>query len=181
MGFEALAEAARTYDKTSIGEKMTGVNIEFNIQDALDAMLHIEAAIDDMSGLFEHMGEVLLDIHEARFNAQESPDGIPWQALSPWYQESKPKQKDKILTLDGNLRSTLHWQIEGNTLLFGTNLIYGAIHQFGGTIKPVKGNALNVGGCPVKQVVIPARPWLGISAQDKLLLVDVVREHLGFA
>lgn len=67
MGFEALAEAARTYDKTSIGEKMTGVNIEFNIQDALDAMLHIEAAIDDMSGLFEHMGEVLLDIHEARF------------------------------------------------------------------------------------------------------------------
>lgn len=181
MGFEALAEAARTYDKTSIGEKMTGVNIEFNIQDALDAMLHIEAAIDDMSGLFEHMGEVLLDIHEARFNAQESPDGIPWQALSPWYQESKPKQKDKILTLDGNLRSTLHWQIEGNTLLFGTNLIYGAIHQFGGTIKPVKGNALNVAGCPVKQVVIPARPWLGISAQDKLHLVDVVREHLGFA
>ncbi|OCG64595.1 phage virion morphogenesis protein [Gilliamella sp. GillExp13] len=160
---------------------MTGVNIEFNIQDALDAMLHIEAAIDDMSGLFEHMGEVLLDIHEARFNAQESPDGIPWQALSPWYQESKPKQKDKILTLDGTLRSTLRYQINGNTLLFGTNVVYGAIHQFGGTIKPVRGNALNVGGRLAKQVVIPARPWLGISAQDKLLLVDVVREHLGFA
>lgn len=160
---------------------MTGVNIEFNIQDALDAMLHIEAAIDDMSGLFEHMDEVLLDIHEARFNAQESPDGIPWQALSPWYQESKPKQKDKILTLDGTLRSTLRYQINGNTLLFGTNVVYGAIHQFGGTIKPVRGNALNVGGRLAKQVVIPARPWLGISAQDKLLLVDVVREHLGFA
>ncbi|OCG20033.1 phage virion morphogenesis protein [Gilliamella sp. App2-1] len=148
---------------------MTGVNIEFNIQNALDAMLHIEAAIDDTQSLFSHMGEVLLDIHEARFNAQESPDGVPWKELSPWYKDSKPKQKDKILTLDGNLRSTLHWQIEGNTLLFGTNLIYGAIHHFGGTIKPVKG------------VVIPARPWLGISAQDKLLLVDVVREHLGFA
>ncbi|MBI0114214.1 MULTISPECIES: phage virion morphogenesis protein [unclassified Gilliamella] len=159
---------------------MTGVNIEFNIQDALDAMLHIEAAIDDMSGLFDHMGEVLLDIHEARFNAQESPDGVPWQELSPWYKESKPKQKDKILTLDGTLRSTLRWQIEGNTLLFGTNLIYGAIHQYGGTIKPVTAKALNVGGRPVTQVVIPARPWLGVSAQDKLLLVDVVREHLGF-
>lgn len=170
-----------TYIRNSIGEKMTGVNIEFNIQDALDAMLHIEAAIDNMSGLFDHMGEVLLDIHEARFNAQESPDGVPWQALSPWYQESKAKQKDKILTLDGNLRSTLHWQIKGNTLLFGTNLVYGAIHQYGGTIKPVTAKALNVGGRPVKQVVIPARPWLGISTQDKLLLVDVVREHLGFA
>lgn len=181
MGFEALAEAARTYDKTSIGEKMTGVNIEFNIQDALDAMLHIEAAIDDMSGLFDHIGETLLDIHAARFNAQESPDGVPWQALSPWYQQSKPKQKDKILTLDGTLRSTLHWQIEGNKLLFGTNLVYGAILHFGGIIKPVSANALNVGGRPIKQVVIPARPWLGISIQDKLLLVDVVREHLGFA
>jgi phage virion morphogenesis protein len=160
---------------------MTCVNIEFNIQDALEAMLHIEAAIDDMPSLFEHMGEVLLDIHDARFNAQESPDGIPWQTLSPWYQESKPKQKDKILTLDGTLRSTLRYQINGNTLLFGTNVVYGAIHQFGGTIKPVRGNALNVGGRLAKQVVIPARPWLGINAQDKLLLVDIVREHLGFA
>ncbi|OCG45779.1 phage virion morphogenesis protein [Gilliamella sp. Choc4-2] len=160
---------------------MTGVNIEFNIQDALDAMLHIEVAIDDVTGLFEHMGEVLLDIHEARFNAQESPDGIPWQTLSPWYQESKPKQKDKILTLDGTLRSTLRYQINGNTLLFGTNVVYGAIHQFGGVIKPCNKQALNVGGQAVKQIVIPARPWLGVSAQDKLLLVDVVREHLGLA
>lgn len=79
------------------------------------------------------------------------------------------------------MRSTLRYQINGNTLLFGTNVVYGAIHQFGGTIKPVRGNALNVGGRLAKQVVIPARPWLGISAQDKLLLVDVVREHLGFA
>lgn len=160
---------------------MTGVNIEFNIQDALDALIKIESNLDDMHGLFSHIGEILLDIHEARFNAQESPDGVPWQSLSPWYQESKPKQKDKILTLDGTLRSTLRWQIEGNTLLFGTNLVYGAIQQYGGTIKPVTAKALNVGGRPVKQVVIPARPWLGISAQDKLLLVDVVREHLGFA
>lgn len=180
MGLDVLSETARVCNIVSIGEKMTGVNIEFNIQDALDALITIESNLDDTQGLFNHIGEVLLDIHESRFNAQESPDGIPWQSLSPWYRESKPKQKDKILTLDGTLRSTLHWKIEGNTLLFGTNLIYGAIHQFGGTIKPVRGNALNVGGRPVKQVVIPARPWLGVSAQDKLLLVDVVREHLGF-
>ncbi|OTQ49339.1 phage virion morphogenesis protein [Gilliamella apis] len=160
---------------------MTGVNIEFNIQDALDALITIESNLDDTQGLFNHIGETLLDIHEARFNAQESPDGIPWQSLSPWYRESKPKQKANILTLDGTLRSTLHWQIDGDTLLFGTNMIYGAIHQYGGTIKPVTAKALNVGGRPVKQVVIPARPWLGVSAQDKLLLVEVVREHLGFA
>ena len=180
MGLDVLSETARVCNIVSIGEKMTGVNIEFNIQDALEAMLHIETAIDDMSGLFNHMGEVLLDIHEARFNAQESPDGMSWKELSPWYRESKPKQKDKILTLNGTLRSTLHWQIDGDTLLFGTNLVYGAIHQYGGTIKPVTAKALNVGGRPVKQVVIPARPWLGISAQDKLLLVEIAREHLGF-
>ena len=180
MGLDVLSETARVCNIVSIGEKMTGVNIEFNIQDALDALITIESNLDDTQGLFNHIGEVLLDIHESRFNAQESPDGIPWQSLSPWYRESKPKQKDKILTLDGTLRSTLHWQIDGDTLLFGTNMIYGAIHQYGGTIKPVTAKALNVGGRPVKQVVIPARPWLGVSAQDKLLLVDVAREHLGF-
>ena len=66
---------------------MTGVNIEFNIQDALNALIKIESNLDDMHGLFSHIGEILLDIHEARFNAQESPDGVPWQSLSPWYQE----------------------------------------------------------------------------------------------
>lgn len=80
------------------------------------------------------------------------------KSFSPWYRESKPKQKDKVLTLNGALRSTLHWQIDGDTLLFGTNMIYGAIYQYGGTIKPVAAKPLNVGGCPVKQVVIPARP-----------------------
>lgn len=158
---------------------MIGVNIEFNAQDALDALLNIEAALDDLPRLFDHMGEVLFDIHDARFNAQESPDGIPWQSLSPWYKESKSRNKDKILTLDGHLNKDLDWQIEGNTLLFGTVRVYGAIHQFGGIIKPVTAKALNVGGRPVKQVVIPARPWLGVSAKDELLLSDIVREHLG--
>lgn len=159
---------------------MAGVNIEFNAQDALDGLLKIEAALDDLPELFHKMADVLLyDIHVPRFDAQESPDGIPWQELSPWYKEAKPKQKDRILTLDGTLRSTLRYQIEGDSLLFGTNVPYGAIHQFGGTIKPITAKALNVGGRPVKQVVIPARPWLGIGAKDELLLVDVVREHLG--
>ena len=55
---------------------MTGVNIEFNVQDALDALINIEFALLDTHGLFNHISKTLLDIHEARFNTQESPDGI---------------------------------------------------------------------------------------------------------
>lgn len=157
---------------------MAGVTIEFSANEVLNKLLSLEETINNLSPIFEHMGEALLDIHDARFKSQESPDGIPWQELSPWYKESKPKQQDKILTLDGVLRSTLHPQIEENVLLFGTNVPYGAIHQFGGTIKPVTAKALNVGDRPIKQVVIPARPWLGISDKNELLLADIVREHL---
>ncbi|MDF7667921.1 phage virion morphogenesis protein [Orbaceae bacterium ESL0727] len=157
---------------------MTGVTIEFSANEVLNKLLSLEEVINNLSPIFAHMGEALLDMHDARFDAQESPDGVPWQELSPWYRESKPKQKDKILTLDGTLRSTLHPQIEENALLFGTNVPYGAIHQFGGIIKPVTAGALKVGGQPVKQVIIPARPWLGVSDKDELLLADVVREHL---
>lgn len=137
---------------------MAGVNIEFNVRDALDKLIAIESSLDNTAELFKHIDEVLLDIHAERFNVQELSDGIFWKELSPWYRESKPKQKDKVLTLNGTLRSTLHWQIDGDTLLFGTNMIYGAIYLYGGTIKPVAAKPLNVGGCPVKQVVIPARP-----------------------
>ncbi|MGY0523026.1 phage virion morphogenesis protein, partial [Pseudomonas aeruginosa] len=85
------------------------------------------AALGDPSVLLQDIGELLLNIHRHRFRAQVSPDGTPWQPLSPAYLRRKRKNRDKILTLDGHLRNLLRYQVEGNELLFGSDRPYAAI------------------------------------------------------
>ncbi|OHT25823.1 virion morphogenesis protein [Providencia stuartii] len=157
---------------------MASITINFQAQSALTMLRALKAAAYDVTPMLEDMGEELLILHQDRFRVQQAPDGTPWAALRPWYRDSKSRNADKILTLTGQLQDTLRWQIQGDILFFGTDRPYGAIHQFGGTIVPKNAKALNVGGRPVKKVVIPARPWLGLSRDESNHLLDIAREHL---
>ena len=99
------------------------------------AITRVVDAVEHPAPLFRQINEYLLRAHETRFKAQKAPDGTPWQALTPAYWRRKRKNKDKVLTLNGYLRGTLRGQVSASGLEFGTNVIYGAIHQFGGEIK----------------------------------------------
>jgi phage gpG-like protein len=95
------------------------------------------------------------------------------------------------------------WQTDGDdALLVGTNAPYGAIHQFGGTIRrPARsthvyfrlGRDGEVGRrfapksrsnfaqrvtVPEHNIKMPARPWLGISAADERELLDIAEDHI---
>ena len=78
--------------------------------------------------------------------------------------------------------NSIHYQISGNLLLVGSNLIYAATHQFGATIKAKNAKSLSwkVGDQSifVKQVVIPAREYLGISLADETELYAIAEDHL---
>lgn len=157
---------------------MAGATIEFDYRDAMSKLNRMADALQNPAPMLGEMGEALLDIHRQRFREQTTPDGAPWEPLKPWYQESKPRNKNKILSLDGYLSGTLRYQINGDELLFGTDRIYGAIHQFGGDIVPKSAGALSVGGRLVKKVTIPAREWLGVSDSESDRLVDIAKKHL---
>lgn len=88
--------------------------------------------------------------------AQEktSPDGVAWAPWSASYKTSRRKGHS-LLQETGALMDSIAWRIEDDQVLVGTNLVYGAIHQFGGT-EGMKGGAAHV----------PARPYLGLSAQN---------------
>ena len=104
------------------------------------------------------IGEYLLSSHEQRFIDQESPDGEPWEPLSEAYIKRKRKNRDKVLIRDADLKDTLSYNAQPESLEFGTNRIYGATHQFGDDSRN-----------------IPARPFIGISGDDEteiLLLAD---------
>jgi phage gpG-like protein len=67
----------------------------------------------------------------------------------------------------GDLAASIHYRLRGNaTAVVGTNMVYAAIHEFGGTIRAKNAEFLAFrldGGRYVmtKEVQIPARPYLG--------------------
>ena len=181
---------------------MAGATLTFDYQDALNTLLSTQAALADPAPLLAGMGEKLLEFPQQRFREQKSPDGEPWTDLSPRYKKRKRKNKDKILTLDGPLRNTLRWQVNAEELLFGTDRVYGAIHQFGGTIeiaarsqqayyrqkkngkvdnrffRKSKSNLAKWHTLPAHTVTIPARPWLGVSSEQGDRLVELAKNYL---
>lgn len=140
---------------------MAGINIQFDSGKALDAIHAAAQAVEHPSELFHGIGEYLLIAHRERWDRQQSPDGTPWSPLSPRYMRRKAKLRPgrPLLVFDNILRGTLRYQADDAGVAFGTDRPYGARQQFGG------------GG-------IPARPWLGLSADDENEIVAMTQDYL---
>jgi len=92
-----------------------------------------------------------------------APNGTPW----------RPNRRGtSILVQQGFLRDSIHHAVDGSaSVRWGSNLVYAAIHQTGGTILPTSGRFLvfRAGDRMVfaTSVTIPARPYLGISVANR--------------
>ena len=160
---------------------MSGISVELDMAELQQIIGQAVVQLNHPQLLFEQVGETLIKIHQDRFARQVSPDGQSWAPLSAWYRDQKSQNQDKILTLRGHLSQTLSYNTTQDGLEFGSNRVYAAIHQFGGTIRPKKAKALNVGGRPAKSVTIPARPWLGVGQNDQREILNTVKDHLKIA
>lgn len=150
---------------------MAGARVELSI-DLGEAQNALQRAVqslgdDGQALLLADIGEHLLRSTRDRAALQVDPDGHRWRALEPSYARWKKKKRPgvPILKFDNHmLGDQLSAQLEGHdTLLVGTNAVYGAIHQFGG--QTPRGN-------------IPSRPWLGISTDDEAEIVQLTLDHL---
>ena len=137
------------------------ISIDANTPEILEALQALLRRIGNLEPAFEDIGAYLERSHDDRWQEQVSPDGTPWAPLSEKYQEKKPKNKDKILVLEGYLRGSLHYETSPKELALGTNLIYGATHQFGR-----------------EEDNIPARPFLGVSAEDRIEILAILSGFL---
>jgi phage virion morphogenesis protein len=149
---------------------------------AIEHLSGLVDAINDPSPLLAELGEYGLRSTRERFKTQTAPDGTAWAALQPWYQREKRRNRNRILTLNGYLRGQMTWQLVGDrTVEIGSNLPYAAVHQFGATIKPRAAKVLMFRGHAAKSVTIPARPYLGLSDEDRSEIVERALEWLSQA
>jgi len=146
---------------------MSGAVVKIKIE----GQERVEAALSGLARRAAHLrptladiGEYLMLAHQERFDVQESPEGEPWAPLSERYLARKKRNRDKILVLDDVLAGTLRYQTTASSLLFGTDRIYGATHQFGRD-----------------EAGIPARPFLGLSSSDEDEAARLILAHLAEA
>ena len=173
------------------------IDIAVNDAELKAALQQLAAKLNDLTPFFKDVGETLLNSTRERFRSQRAPDGTPWAPLSPAYAARKKRHKDKPLTLSGALRGTLVKQTDQDSLRIGTPLIYGATHQFGaakgsfGTVtarvneytrRSRSGATFTVRAHTRQMTVpwgdIPARPFLGLSADDRSDLLDALQAYL---
>lgn len=162
--------------------------IEINVvadDKQIQTVLHRLAGLNhNLTPVFQDIGEYLLLSHRLRFDAGIAPDGTPWKAnsaITPKYGINRPLHGKTL-----NLRNGMVYQAGATSLRFGPSQAtraYAAIHQFGGVIKPKNGKALffqaaGGGYRALKQVTIPARPYLGLSEADlRMVLRKLTHEY----
>lgn len=133
----------------------------------------------DRAGVMNAIAEGIRTSTLERFRSEESPEGSKWKPSI-----RAERKGGKTLTKSAGLKNSIKAQADGSGAAVGTNLIYAATHQFGAerTIRAKKSRYLRfqIGdrwvSVPSVRVNIPARPFLGISQEDKEEIKEILDE-----
>lgn len=125
----------------------------------------------DLSPLMSRIGMYGESSTIERFNTETAPDGSRWTpSMRARLEGGKTLTKSATAGLKGSITHTF----DRNSAEWGTNKIYAGIHQHGGIIRAKNGGRLafrlpgNLQFVSPEQVVIPARPFIGLGDEDEL-------------
>ncbi len=144
--------------------------LRFDLKDLFKVSDGLKRLGGETEVFMRRIAQTLTASAKERFVDETDPEGNKWK--------KGVKNGGQTLTLSGLLRRSITNTSDDKTAVIGTNRIYAGIHQFGGVITAKKSKCLRfkINGREVfaKSVVIPARPFLGVSETDK----DAVKDEL---
>lgn len=157
------------------------VRLEIENDQITPALAGVAEALGDPLPLFQDFGEYLVKSTTDRFPTGRAPDGSVWAPKSPVtlqaYGARKSNRVDArpLFGPSGALSSTINYEAFGDRVEWGSPMIYAAVQHFGAA-KGAFGRASRNG--PIPWGNIPARPFLGISPEDEVQMLDIVSEWL---
>lgn len=164
---------------------MSGITLETKVigTAAIRAFRQLAGVMSDTTPVMRAIGVGLVEGVHTRFEQGVDPDGAAWAPLNPGY--AAIKKGPGILResgMRGGLLGSITFIASADTVQVGTNKIYAAVHQFGATIVPRLASHLRfwmAGGLvEADSVTIPARPILGVSADDARMTEETVVDAL---
>lgn len=135
---------------------------EDEISGALEALV---LRLGDMTPVMQEIGELLMTSTKDRFDEGNAPDGQVWTAKSPG---TAGRDRRPLFGPSGRLSTQIFYEAGPDQVKVGSNQVYAAMMQFGG----LKAQYPHLGGD------IPARPFLGVSQEDRTGILATVAEWL---
>ena len=161
---------------------MAGARIDVKTEPVVDALQRLLAAAGDLKPALKNVGEYEAESTKERIRQGVTPSGAPFAPLNPLYAAHEKKGPGILRGATGDLASIVYQLAGEESVEIGNNIVYGAIHQFGGVIRAKNAPALifSLGDrkIAVESVTIPARPYLGISAEDEAEILSIIADHL---
>lgn len=168
-------------------ERATVIRIDLDDAKAQAALSELTKRGTDLRPLMQELGEYLSETTKQRFQTSTAPDGSRWAPNAPAtylsylgkYKGSfgtsgritkagagRASGKKPLIGETGRLSSEIYYRADGRSVEIGSGLVYSAIHQFGGEA--------GLG----RKVRIPARPYLGLSEQDRSAIGEIAASYL---
>lgn len=153
------------------------------------ALAELARRTDDMSPAMREIGSALLSDFQDNFEGQHDPEGKPWRPLSEmtvigriggvkktytkkmrFTARAKRLMGDlKMLQASHRLELSLTYQASKDAVEAGTNVVYAAIHNFGG--EAGRGH----------KIKIPARQFIGLNSSAPDRILGIVNRYLAGA
>lgn len=144
--------------------------IEVDDRQVLEALRELHQLTGNLRPALVEIGEDLVESTKRRFVTSTAPDGSDW-ALNSVLSTLLYKEGDKPLVNHGTLSDQIFYNASADELEVGSTMEYAAMMQFGGT----KDEFPHLWGD------IPARPFLGLSDQDRTDILTVLARHINQA
>jgi phage gpG-like protein len=173
---------------------MARITIDIADAETRDAIGHMLGLLRDPTPALDDIGDYLIVSTKGRFASGIAPSGEMWEANTPLTLARK-KDPRPLHGESGRLGREILKFVGQAEVEVGSNLIYAGVQQFGAKMGEFgrysqlsrrekfkegdfRRNAGTVKGFPIPWSDIPARPFLGLSAEDERAVLDIVEMHL---
>lgn len=169
------------------------IKVEIDDKQVLAALNRLLETGADMTPAMQDIGEYLVTSTRQRFQDGVAPDGTPWAPNSQTtyllyldkFGSSFGKKTGRLTKTGANraagkkpglgetkqLSTKIHARATAHSVEVGSALEYAGTFHFG-----AKKHSFTGGKTPWGD--IPARPFLGLSEDDKAMVLDILQEHL---
>lgn len=152
---------------------------EDEVTAALERLLR---SLTNPTPVMQDIGELMVRSTKLRFTEGRSPEGAAWLPKSAATLAAYQARGDRmdfrpLFGPSGRLSSEIFYEVgsEGSSVEIGSSLIYAAVMQFGAA-QGAFGTTSR--GGPIPWGPIPARPFLGVSEEDRTNILATIDEWL---
>lgn len=137
------------------------IEIAIDIDSVQKALQDLGAGITNRTTLMETLAGTMANAVAQNFTDGGRPD--KWEA---------PKHRTGSPLIDtGMLKNSITEMSDNDNAMVGTNIVYAAIHNFGGKIKRVTSKGTKV------EVEMPQREFLNLTEQDEADVLEDVQNY----